>query len=201
MAQVFTGRDAVVRVYDQTTPTPLYVTASFLGNLEGPLGRDRPAEVVQINHGKGDAKIHHNIPTDSALFEPQQITFDGKLYDTDVTDDLLIALSNPFDDATWKPGGASTFTGVTTLGTVINADGTSVTLPIPKDAHRAAHLVNIEILWGADWGLRFKGVFFEASGIRIPKGDEADSTFSCTGTVYGVIEKITAFTTPATEIS
>jgi len=202
MAQVFNDRDAVVRVIDGTATTSLHVTFSFLGSLEGPAGRTRPDEKLQLNQGKGDSKIHHTISSDAKIFEPVQITLSGKLYDTDITDDIIVALSNPFDDATWKPGGTSVFTGVTSLGTVANADGTAVTFPMPKDAHRAASLVNIAIIWGSSlWGLQYTGVFFEASDVKFARPEDADSTFSATGTVYGAITQISTMPAASTEIS
>jgi hypothetical protein len=118
-----------------------------------------------------------------------------------VTDDLLIALSNPFDDATWKPGGTSVFVGVTTLGSVANADGTAVTFPMPKDAVRASSLVDFQILWGADWGLRAQGIYWDPDQIKIGRPEDADGTFSATGTIYGAITRITAFVTPSAEIA
>lgn len=200
--KVFSGRDAILRVYDETPNTPLYVVATFTGDFSGPLGRARAEEVPQISQGKADADYHHIVLTDAAIFAPVEISFGGKLHQTDATDDLLIALSNPFDDATWQPGGTSTFVGVTTLGSVANASGTSTTLKPPVDAVTAAALVNIEVLWAGDagWGLKYAGCFFPPNQIEISKGDEAESTFQATGLCYGAISKITSFTT-GTEIS
>lgn len=197
--KVFNGRDAILRVYDETANTPLYVVASFLGDFSGPLGRVRPEEVTQISQGLASAKNHNIINTDLATFEPFTFSFGGKLHTTDTVDDLAIALSNPFDDATWQPGGTDTFVGVTTLGSTVNGAGTSVTHHPPVDAHRAASLVNIEILWNgdADWGLQYLGCFFEASAFEIDKGDESETTFSVEGTCYGQVTKLTAFTTGA----
>jgi len=197
--KVFQGRNASVRIYDETPVTPLFVVGSYIGDMDGPIRQKRPEETPQVNNGVLDAKVHHTIATDARLMEKPEITLSGKTYTTDFVDDLLEAMSNPFEAGTWSPGGVSTFITVTTLGTVTNADGAAITLPPPVDSVMAASLTNFEILWDGDanWGLRYQGVYWDPDRIRVPKPEEGDASWSATGVAYGAISKIVGFTAGA----
>ena len=196
-AKALEARDWVVKIYDGTTPTPFTVTISFLGNFSGPFGRLRPEEVIQVDNGVGSSLVHTTVATDANIFTNPTITLGGKLYEPTTLQDVLVALSDPFDSATWKPGGTSVFVGVTTLGTVPNADGSDITLPPPRDTVKLARMVNIEALGDADTDflMKYAGVYFDPSKITWDKGEDGSSTFSAEGEVFGAITTGTAFST------
>lgn len=202
MALVIKNRRVTIQLVDGTSGTPKGAYFKFRGNFSGPWNRQRAEEDLQISNDKADTDIHWDIVTDRPIYEPLKISMGGKLEETYNLDGFIPFLSNPDDEGTWNAL-ATALTGVTSIGAVVNADNTSVSLPLPKDAHRAAHLVNVECLFdGAsnDYGRKYQGVFFEGNGIEIEVSEGGDSTFKAEGTVYGAVAAITSLTTIA-EIS
>lgn len=193
-------RDTEARIVDETSSTPLFLRIHFLdGSIKYPARRKRPEEELHLNQGKADALATYRVVSDQATFDMFKIEVKALMHTDRTLLDTLIGFSNPFDAATWQPGGTSTFTVTTTMGSTDNADGTSVTHKAPKDAHRAAYLTNFEVLVNAsttDDVMKFAGVFWDE--INYDMGNPAK--LEATAEVYGGLTHATSFTT-ATEIS
>lgn len=202
MADTYTHtlRGTEARIYDETASTALYARIHFIdGTLSYSLRRPRSEEKVILNQGKADALIHSNIVTDQPTYEPMDLSISALLHADKTIADTLVAM-NPFD-ATWTPGGTSTFVTVTAMGTADNAEGTAITLPLPADSHRAAYLTILEVL--LDPGsttkhmTQFAGVFWEQVNLEVSEGT---GTLTAEAKVYGAITAGTAFTA-GTEIT
>lgn len=197
MSLVIKNRRVTVQLVDGTSGTPKGAYVQFRGNFSGPWNRGRSEESLEISNDKADSTIHYTVVTDRPIFEPLTVSMGGKLEETYGLPGVMEFLSNPDDESTWS-GLSTNLTGVSSLGSVINADATAVTLPTPKDSHRASHLLNVECLFdgaSTDYGRKYQGVFFEADQFQWSSDTEGDATWSAEGTVYGAVGKLSALTT------
>lgn len=192
-------RDSSGRIEDGTATTNRFVSFLFReGGGKFPMGHEAGEEKLVINQGKADAFAHRIKVNDEPTWNPVKGSFSGLLYDNRTNLLLLPALSNPFG-GTWTVGGV-TFAPVTTVGNLINMDGTSVAAVYPVGTARK-NLVIFSLLWdgdAADWGLRYPACHFPPEQVEI--SDDFPSTFAAAFENYGPVEKITAHNTATTEI-
>ena len=152
-------------------------------DFNGPIGRARPAEILVLDRGNANAKMHYINPTDMQLYEPLPISFSCLIDETHNKDDIQIALAcgDP-DSARW------TATGTTAKGSTQN-DG-SVDNPAFAEANKKA--VNAMILFsspgsGLNVGFAYYEVFFLPSETQVTEGEEGN-ILTAAGGVYGVVE-------------
>jgi len=152
-------------------------------DFNGPIGRPRPEEVLILDRGNANAKMHYINQTDMRLYEPIPISFSCILDETYNKDDIELALACADPDSTnW------TATGTTSKGSTMN-DGA---IANPAFVEAAKKCVNVLIRFaspgsGLDFGWAYYEVFFLKSETQISEG--ADGVIlSASGGVYGVIE-------------
>lgn len=198
--KALTLRDSSMRIEDGTPTTNQYVQVLFReGGGSFPMGHERGEEQLVMHQGKADANSHRIKINDEPIWSPVKGSFSGLLYDSKTNLLLLPALSNPFG-GTWTVGGV-TFAAVTSLGSLVNMDGTSVAAVVPVDSERN-NLVITSLLWdgdSADWGIRYTGCHYPPEQVEI--SDDFPTTFAAAFECFGTITKITAHNTATTEIT
>jgi hypothetical protein len=182
------NRDGKMRFYESTA-TPFYLEFDFdAGDFSGPLMVPLTDEMIILDRGKATADIHHIEGPENKIWEPSQITFSGMLQDSTLWGYILQWVE-------WLNGGAATINSnalVTTKGDTAR-DGV-VTCPAFADSNKRA--CNIEILWDGpttDLGMRYSEVFIPGDQVSLSEGEDA-ITLAFTGLCYGLIARISAFT-------
>lgn len=192
--KIFSYRDGLLRVYD-ATGTPNYVVAKFLDtDLEMPRNPGRGDEELMLNQDKADSTIHYMKKSDKKIFEPVPFSFSGFLHDTSSHLLLIPALCGPEGGSgTWTVGSATTFVTVSSPGSRVNMEGTSVTCPLPRDVKK--FLTNIEYLLDGDttdFGRQMKACMVEEKDCQFSMASPCK--FKISGIMYGIASKITSFT-------
>ena len=152
MATLNLRRDADVRIYDGTTPTPFYVRVTFLEPPTIPLREPRPAVTLIAGGGRAEAgNLAQIVPDETTIFEP--IPFTMRVAMDNDSLDVLDAFGNPRGLGTWTVFG-DTWTAVpkASLGTRKNSLGTAIATPGPGDQVLLDGMFNVEVLHGVPPG-------------------------------------------------
>lgn len=192
----FTHRRGQLRIYDGAG-TPNYIVIPFV-NTDGrwPLNRARPAGQLQLNRDQFDGYTHFIAGSDAPLAEGVPVTFSMDL-ENQLVDDIIAAMSNPYNLATWSVG-TSIFTDASGTGASIYNGAGSLFKP-PTFAHDPLHKrVHVEwLFYGSPAGTRDRGFRHEEAYFppeQLVVGDGEITTLSATYLVYGRMSMITAFT-------
>lgn len=190
----YTALDGALRLYDGTA-TPYYVQVKFDElNFTGPEGRPRTEETLRLHRGRHSTDSHYTSGPDTVILEPLECSFSFRMQnDADLEAKLRAALSNPDQGAAWT---VDSDTWVTTKGdfNIINGTGTGVADPAFEDTRKVC--VNVEVLYtkgGVSIGRKYGAVYFPADQISIAESEEG-VVVSVTGMIYGLISRITSFT-------
>lgn len=161
-------------------------------------GRPRPDEILVLDRGVLNAYAHHIQGSDAAILQAQQVTFTCMLDNTINRFNLRRALGNPDRESPWSVGG-QTWTNVNGTTYVYNGAGSLVSCPLPYDVLQDR--INMQVLWygnpaqdgSQDLGMSMKEVWFQPANLRVTEA--ADSVkLAVTGSIYGMISAISAFT-------
>lgn len=187
-----------LRIYDGAA-TPHYLIIPWVQpDPTFPLNRPRPEPVLRLNRGTFDSYTHFTPATDEILANPVEVTLSTWL-DNQLVDDVLAALGNPYNLATWSVG-TSVFTDASGTGASILNGAGSASIAVPQNDHDATHRrVHVEFLWyGAPAGTRDRGwrheeCYFPPQSQVIRGGDPVSLTmlYQC----FGAMTTRTAFTT------
>lgn len=190
----YTALDGALRIYDGSA-TPYYVQVLFDElNFTGPEGRARTEETARFHRGRHSTNTHYTSGSDAPILEPPECSFSFRMQnDADVEAKLRAALSNPDQGATWT---VDSDTWVTTKGDFNLISGTGSTAADPAFDDSRKFCGNVEILWtkgGVSVGRKYGAVYFPADQISIAESEEG-VVVSVTGMIYGLISRITSFT-------
>ena len=152
-------------------------------DFTGPLGRAKTEELLVLDRNNMDANGHYIEGSDEKIFEVIPISFSCQLDDTVNKDDILEVLKCGNPASTRWPN-----VGVTTKETTKN-DGINAN---PAFADSSKKTVNVQMLFeGSSVGLgwAYYEVFFPEDEQTITESEDG-VILSCSGGVYGVIERI-----------
>jgi len=156
-------------------------------DFQGPSGRPRREEVIQLNRGKVDGLAHYVKGPDGRLYEPLEVAFSCALDDAANKAGIEEALDcgNP-GTALWSAAGLST-KGLT------RNEGASFN-PVFADPSKKA--VNLQMLFEAPAGEPAQGwAYYETlcpgDWRKVDEG-EGGVILSCRAACYGVVERIHA---------
>jgi hypothetical protein len=184
-----TQRKAKIRLYDSTA-TPWYLEFDLdMGDLSGPLGIPRQEEILVLNRGVMDALGHYIQGADDKLMEPVQISFSVMIRDDQQTINILNWLAAGQD-------GAATQVNSHTLATTKADTQRNGANANPAFADTNKICFNVEYLMetgGTDLGYKYAEVFFPLDQQTLSEAEDG-ITLALTGTCYGTIPRITAFT-------
>ncbi len=176
-------------------------------DLAAVAGRPRPDEIPVMDRGNLNRFAHHVQGPDTPIIQPQPLTFSCSIDNTYNRTNLIDALCNVEQKATWTVNGI-TVSNVNGTTNVRNGAGSLVSTPLPYDVDQDR--VHVEVIFRGDpnasplnaddYGHKFNEVWFQPGGIRL--AEAADSyKFNVTGSIYGPISQITAFTTGTNVLS
>lgn len=79
----FTNKDAKVRLYDGTTPTPYYFELCLdSGDVSAPIGISKRDEILILDRGLATACAHYITGNDMKIFDPLNVTFSAMINDS-----------------------------------------------------------------------------------------------------------------------
>ncbi len=184
-----TMRKGKIRIYDSTA-TPWYLEFDLdVGDYSGPMGIPRQEEILVLNRGVMDAHGHYIKGADDKLMEPVNVSFSVLIRD-DVQTIYILDWLKAGQDAGATQVHAHTL--ATTKGDT-QRDGANAN-PAFADSNKLCF--NIEYLMetgGTDLGFRYAEVFFPLDQQSLSEAEDG-ITLALTGTCYGTISRITAFT-------
>jgi len=186
-----------VRIYDGTPTTPNYLKLPFV-QADGrfPISRARPEATLRLDRGLLNTYTHYTPGTDDIVVSAVPVTMTLWLFDQ-LADDVIAALGNPYDLATWSVGTSVFVTAAGTGGSIVSGNGTSFAVPqFGQDPlHRRVHF---EWLFGG----RVAGTndrLFRHEECYVPRelliiGDGDPVTLSVTYHCFGKMSSGSAFT-------
>jgi hypothetical protein len=184
-----TQRKAKIRLYDSTA-TPWFLEFDLdVGDFSGPIGIPRQEEILVLNRGLMDNVGHYIKGADDKLMEPVQISFSVLVRDDTQTVNILNWLKGCQD-------AGATQVNAHTLATTkadTQRDGANAN-PAFADTNKLCS--NVEYLMetgGTDLGFKYAEVFFPLDQQTLSEAEDG-ITLALTGTCYGTITRITAFT-------
>jgi len=154
-------------------------------DFNGPIGRARPDEILVMERGLVNSKMHYVNTSVMKLYEPIPISFSCLIDDTYNKNDIELAL------ACGNPGSTRwTSTGTTSKATTMN-DGSVANPAFADPTNKKA--VNVQILFtstasgGLDFGWAYYETYFPGNEITVSEGEDGN-ILTAAGGVYGVIE-------------
>lgn len=185
-----------VRIYDGSA-TPRYLVLPFAQTGgQFPLNRPRPDFNLRLNRGVFDGYTHYTPGTDDPVATPMPVTFTAWI-ENQLADDVIAALGNPYNLATWSVGTSVFVTAAGTGASIISGTGTSHA--VPQVGHDPLHRrVHFEWLFqGSPAGTR--DVVWRHEECYAPPnllviGDGDPVTLSITYWIFGRISMAAAFT-------
>jgi hypothetical protein len=205
----YTHKDGELRICSGVTELasskgayPIYEAILFTNaDLNIPLGRPRPEELVNTDRGNVNTNTSHAEGSDEAILAPQPFSISCKLDDTTYTQYLLQMLSG-CTGATIGTSGSTPYLQLNSKKVVSAkgqasgvsiSSGTTYTTPAFADTMKMAF--NVEVIWnttGTDNG-RFLGeVYFPPEGQTIVEAEDVVN-LNLNGQVYGDIQPISSF--------
>ena len=184
------------RIYDGAG-TPNYISLPFVqADATFPLNRPRPQPVLRLDRDVFNGFAHFTPGPDASLAEPVQVTFtiwpENQLFD-----DIIAALSNPFNLAAWSVG-ASVFTDASGTGASIY-NGAGVLFKPPGMGHDPLHK-RVHFEWRFDGSPALtRDVVFRHEECYCPPdqiifGDGDPTTLRVSYWCYGKMTRAAAFT-------
>ena len=163
-----------------------FLIIPFAGmDFNGPVGRARSTELLQLNRNKMDAYAHYIEGNDAIIYDPFEVSFSCAIDDTHNRSAVVDALTCATPGSTYWAAA-----GVSSKGDTKN-DGTNYN---PGFADTTKKAVNIEMLWTQtySYGQAFYEIYIPQQNAKITESEEG-VILSVTGLVYGVIERIYGF--------
>jgi hypothetical protein len=181
----FTNKDAKIRLYDGTTPTPFYFEMCLdNGDVSAPIGIKKHEEILVLDRGLVDSCAHYIISNDAPVMEPLTVTFSAMINDSQKFLDFLDLVEG------------STVSGNTTVTT----KGTTVRQTVGLSFFDTTKkCFNVEYKMGVTAGsintitYKLNECYFDLAEQTFAEAEDA-VTLSLTGMCYGTIVRAADFT-------
>lgn len=201
----FTGRDGIIRCYDNSGTTwagggpgtSFYIQVPFASmNFSGAAAKPRPIDPIIVTSGGYD----HGPASDDyerVLYEPVSLSFSCLIDDTTNRLKLRQALCNVDLDSPWKVG-SDTWASTKGRGSIILPDGTFVGTKAFFDTRKVS--IEIQVIWestqaASRFGLAYDEVYVAPQNIEISESSDMVELIVREALAYGNISPITVFRT------
>ena len=194
---IFSNKNGELRLYDghpSDATGPYYIKILFTNaDLNFPLNRGKPEEVLTMDRGNMDANASYSQGSDEPIVNPLPVKFSGMLDDNNYTHKLLRIMSG----ATKISYGTTTSycTLITTkASSALNVGGIAITTKAFADSSKMAYNLQIKYDGTTDLIYQLKEIYFPPDQQTITEAEDG-VTLDVNGLWYGSGGTISVFTT------